>query len=274
MDYVIAIPSYKRAETLKEKTLKFLNSNKIDPSLIHIFVANEEERIEYNSILDEKKYGKIIVGVVGMKNIRNFITDYFPANKYIVNLDDDIKDIMYLHGDKKLKSLPKLDTFIRDAFQYSQNVGANLWGIYPVANPFYMNHGISSGLYYIVGCMWGCKNIYKHKIKVTIDDKEDFERSILYYNEDNVVIRYNYITVKTNYYKEHGGMQETRTDTRVTKSAHYLVKKYPKLCELNNNKKSEKTEIKFKRQNENKRIKRDSKTPLGKKGNTNKTRKR
>ena len=254
MDYVIAIPSYKRAETLKEKTLKFLNSNKIDPSLIHIFVANEEERIEYNSILDEKKYGKIIVGVLGMKNIRNFITDYFPANKYIVNLDDDIKDIMYLHGDKKLKSLPKLDTFIRSAFQYSQKVGANLWGIYPVANPFYMNHGISSGLYYIVGCMWGCKNLYKHKIKVTIDDKEDFERSILYYNEDNVVIRYNYITVKTNYYKEHGGMQETRTDTRVTKSAHYLVKKYPKLCELNNNKKSEKTEIKFKRQNENKRI--------------------
>ncbi len=42
--YVIAIPSYKRADTLKNKTLNLLKKKKIKSSIIHIFVANEEEK--------------------------------------------------------------------------------------------------------------------------------------------------------------------------------------------------------------------------------------
>ena len=57
-------------------------------------------------------------------------------------------------------------------------------------------------------------------------------------------------------------MQVTRTSDRVTKSAHYLINKYPSLCELNTNKKSAKTELKFKKQEKNKRLKIDSKAPL------------
>ena len=73
VDYVIAIPSYKRAETLKSKTLSMLKSNKINSKKIHVFVANNEEKNIYESTLDKNSYGKIIVGIVGMKNIRNFI---------------------------------------------------------------------------------------------------------------------------------------------------------------------------------------------------------
>jgi hypothetical protein len=43
MDYVIAIPSYKRHKTIQEKTLKVLQDYQIEKSIIHIFVANQEE---------------------------------------------------------------------------------------------------------------------------------------------------------------------------------------------------------------------------------------
>lgn len=262
IDYVIAIPSYKRAETLKSKTLTLLKSQKINNKKIHVFVANKAEKELYESVLDKNSYGKIIIGIVGMKNIRNFISNYFPRDSYILNLDDDLSSIEYLETVKKLSKFTNLDKFIKDAFSYAESKGANLWGIYPVANPFYMNYGISSGLYYIVGAMWGSKNIHKDSIKVSVDDKEDFERSILYYKADGIVIRYNYVTIKTKYYKEKGGMQETRTDKRVTESAKYLINKYPDLCELNNNKKSNKTEVKFKRQLKNKRLEINNKVPL------------
>ena len=38
-DYVIAIPSYNRADNIKKATLNMLEINNIDPSKVHIFVA-------------------------------------------------------------------------------------------------------------------------------------------------------------------------------------------------------------------------------------------
>ena len=41
-DYIIAIPSYKRAETLRDKTLQVLKEHKIPAERIHVFVATPE----------------------------------------------------------------------------------------------------------------------------------------------------------------------------------------------------------------------------------------
>ena len=41
INYKIAIPSYKRPITLRDKTLKVLQEYKIDANKIHIFVANK-----------------------------------------------------------------------------------------------------------------------------------------------------------------------------------------------------------------------------------------
>ena len=43
-NYKVAIPSYKRATTLRDKTLKILQEHKIPPSKIHIFVADKKEK--------------------------------------------------------------------------------------------------------------------------------------------------------------------------------------------------------------------------------------
>ena len=72
-DYVVAIPSYKRPNTLKTKTLRLLEHYKIDPKKVTIFVANEEEKQLYAEALADTPYTNLVVGVAGMGAIRRFI---------------------------------------------------------------------------------------------------------------------------------------------------------------------------------------------------------
>ena len=83
-DYVIAIPSYKRNEILKKKTLKVLNEYNIPPHKIIVFVANKAEHELYKNTLDEASYGKLIIGKKGIKHIRNFMANYFDEGQHVV----------------------------------------------------------------------------------------------------------------------------------------------------------------------------------------------
>lgn len=49
--FEIAIPSYQRAETLRDKTLHLLERYKIHPKCITVFVANNDELAKYKDIL-------------------------------------------------------------------------------------------------------------------------------------------------------------------------------------------------------------------------------
>jgi hypothetical protein len=247
-DYVIAIPSYKRMETLRDKTLLLLQKYKIDSKKIYIFVANRDEFKKYTLGLP-KYYKEIVIGKPGIKNIRNFMPKYFPAGKKVFYMDDDcygmyecvLKSKTNLSKNKrpesnnKLIPLKNLDEFIKLGFHELSLSGMNLFGIYPVDNAFFMkptdnrkkNH-ITNRLCYIIGYCAGTINNRLCEVR-TVDDKEDFERSIKYYINDGGVLRYNNITVKTKCYKEPGGMQEERTRERVKRSAVYLNRKYPDL---------------------------------------------
>ena len=80
-DYVIAIPSYKRNETLKKKTMRVLSEYKINPNKIYIFVADNDQKKLYEDTLEPKTYNKIVVGKPGIQHIRNFMPKYFPEKK-------------------------------------------------------------------------------------------------------------------------------------------------------------------------------------------------
>ena len=86
LEDLVAIPSYKRPDTLKNKTMKVLKHYKIDPKKIHIFVADTEQKAIYEAALDPKDYHKIIVGVPGIKNIRNFMPKYFEKDNIFFTL--------------------------------------------------------------------------------------------------------------------------------------------------------------------------------------------
>jgi len=247
MTYIIAIPSYKRHKILKKRTLSILEKHKISKSIIYIFVSDEEEKQIYKNYFPD--YKNIIVGKLGLKNQRNFIQYYFPEKQHVVQMDDDITELYELavnlkisdkYKQKSMCPLNNLDKFIKDCFTESIKTGFHLWGVYPIDNAYFMTCKITYDLRIIVGPFWGYINRHNNRLKNTIDEKEDIERTIKYYIKDGGVIRFNNVSIGTSYYKTPGGMQAENKDRKeeALKSALYLVNKYPHYCKLNNKKKS------------------------------------
>jgi hypothetical protein len=121
-----------------------------------------------------------------------------------------------------------------------------LWGIHPVPNAYFQRPKISTDLRYIAAGLYGWTSRQgDHSLDVTLEDKEDFERSILYYLADGYVTRLNWISIRTAGYHGAGGMQVTRTPERVDASARDLAARYPHLCKLNLSKKSGWAEVRL-----------------------------
>ena len=245
-NWIIAIPSYKRAATLKEKTLATLQSYKIDPARIHVFVANKEEYATYKATLDPATYGHLHIAIPGMAAVRNYITRYFPVGKAIFNMDDDIRGfIEYSAGVRRHeRPLRDLKAAIDSGFAALKREGLRLFGFYPVANGFFMKSGYTTDLRYIIGSVWGIVNPGP-VLTVTIDDKEDYLRSVIMYLLDGGVIRFSGIAPQSAYYKEEGGMQEERTMSRIDGSARAMVAAFPDLVTLNLSKKSGMPEVRL-----------------------------
>ena len=263
LKYIIAIPSYNRPELIQNKTLALLHQCGIDVRLINIFVANKEQHELYKNKIPSNLYGKIITGVIGLKNQRNFIMNYYPEGMNIVQMDDDLDKIMELvlkkhltrhtsprrlsHSDKSLKPIGDLDGFIRKAFEICREKGIYLWGVYPLANARFMSPKMTTDLRFIVGPFWGIINRHRQDLKLTIDEKENAERTLQHYNIDHAVLRFNNIGIETRYYKNKGGMQNEGKNRKeeALKSAYYLHNKYPKYTKIHLDKKSGVPEIKM-----------------------------
>ena len=254
--YEVAIPSYKRPETLRDKTLAVLKHYRIPSDKITVFVADKEQEKIYKDTLNPGSYGKIVVGIRGMGAIRNYITEYYPIGTPIVNIDDDIKGFLQYDESKPRKEKPLVSLLgvMKAGFNECKKAEARLWGVYPVANGFFMKPKVSTNLRYIIGSFWGCINPGIKAVKITLDDKEDYQRSILYYKHDDAVVRLNMVAPISSYYKEAGGMQEERTKQRVEESARWLVKEYPEFSVLNPSKKSGYMEVKLKDKREKESI--------------------
>jgi hypothetical protein len=247
--WIIAIPSYKRAETLRDKTLKVLQHHKIPKDKIHVFVANKAEYDTYKATLDPNSYGHMHIAEPGMAAVRNYITRYFPVGKHIFNMDDDIRGFLeYSEGAKRNeRPLRSLSDAITAGFTAAQKTGYRLFGFYPVANGYFMKAGHTTDLRYIIGSVWGIINPGPI-LTVTIDDKEDYLRSVIMYVLDGGVLRYNNIAPESAYYKEPGGMQEERTMKRIEASAKAMVAAFPDLVKINLTKKSGMPEVRLRDQ--------------------------
>ena len=226
MNYVIAVPSYNRAEILKTKTLKMLARYKIDPKCITVFCANAQEKVKYSQILLKETYGKIVVGKIGVMAIRNFITNYYPKNMYVISLDDDIDWFDELAGTpenpfwKPIKSFKKV---IQKAYQVMKENNYHMWGIYPNRNAPYSSvmKPISLDLKFLIGHCFGFIN---QKVLTHINYKEDYERSLEYAIMDGGVVRFNHICAKTKFGIPGGVNKSSKERISVyNKEVEYLI---------------------------------------------------
>lgn len=215
----IVIPTYDRSKNFK--TIAYLKTAGVPDEYITIFLANEEEKQKYTSEIGENKYNWV-VGVLGICNQRNFITDYFPEDTWIVSMDDDIANIV--HKDNK----PFLD-WVQDCLDYCEENNLGLMTVSPSSNPFFFaqkNKTISfkKGKYLAVGVF----HIYKnHKdIKMDIDCLEDYDRSLMYLKRYGENGRYLDIFLKTRYWGK-GGLTTLRTKEYYISQVNKLLDKYP-----------------------------------------------
>lgn len=233
-DYVVCIPSYKRSDVCKDKTLATLHRHKIPASKIYVYVANKDEYEVYKNVLPKNHYHKLVVGIVGLVPQRDFIERSFPKDQPIVFMDDDVESIdLSLSPKFKGGSLHK---FLKQAFQITKKENAHIWGVYPVFNPFFREprEEISTVLNYIVGAFYGVINrpgLKSLDLNITRDfggQKEDVERTIKYFIEDGKVVRFNKIGFTTKYYGKEGGLGtfEQRLSPML-KAAKKLEELYP-----------------------------------------------
>lgn len=232
MDFRIAVPTYNRPETIKNKTLSYLENCDIDKQYIDVFVADEEELKRYRSSLGDDI--NIVVGVKGIGEQRVFIRGYYKDNQFVLSMDDDIEYLCKLNGDK-LEPFYNLKQFVMMAFKLCIKNRTKIWGVTAVNNPFYMKDNISTNLKFIVGCFYGYINDKDEYLRTSkgLKVKEDYELTIKHYKKFGKVIRFDGYSPRTKYYTEPGGLQGSR-DLEISEGASlFLFEKYPEYVTLN-----------------------------------------
>ena len=226
VNYVVAIPTYNRQDVLERKTLKTLIEGGVSKNRIYLFVANKEQYKLYEEVIPKNMYKEIIIGKKGIANQRNFIANYFDEGQYIISMDDDVEEFQMLKGEKLVK-LKNVDDFFVNAYKLLKKNKLFIWGIYPVQNPFFMYKEITTDLRFIIGVTYGFITRHTRKLRPSInaETKEDYEQTILYYNMDGGVMRFNNITTKTKF-NAPGGLGTDRYE-RNKSAATYLFKTYP-----------------------------------------------
>lgn len=248
-NYVIAIPTYKRPGTIREKTLSTLENEGFPKDRIYIFFASMDEKVAYDLGPD---YPNQIIGRLGLTHQRNFIVEYFAEGQHIIWLDDDISEIKGVEKDPEKKG-KDFDNRYKDAtvaqvaelgFNELHKHGSSLFGVYPVNNKGFMTiDGVTTDLKYIIGCCYGTIN-RKRLFPFVVDEgnggaKEDFLRTLMLYTAEGVTVRLNCFTPITNYYKEEGGLQSLETEFGARKErdkismdyicTHYQGMAFPKI---------------------------------------------
>ena len=217
----LAIPTYQRHQSIATKTLRYLNDQGYPPEQIYLFVASEEEKILYEQSVHFYLYGQIVVGVPGLVHQRNFITDYFDDEELLVCMDDDIEKIDCINND--FKGLVEYGVKLLNTKQ------GGLFGIRPNTDGRLYCFRTTTHLSFIIGSFHIRRN--HHSVRLTLNQKHDYEMSILYFLKYKKIWRYLAAGVKTKYMQNEGGLGwDAKRVSGMQECVDALIAKYPGMC--------------------------------------------
>jgi hypothetical protein len=217
-NYQVAIPSFRRP-LLASQTVANLVACGVPPDVITLFLSDPTEGDEYRALIPHPT--NIVVGRPGICANRNRINHHYRPGTRVVSIDDDTTTVPALAG-KRLAPFTALHDFFTQAWDIA---GCRLWGVNPTANPFYMNATpiVKHGLYFACGGLHGAVTDPTLP-DLTLPVKEDYERTIHYYEADGVVARFDWLTVNTA--RAAGGVGVEREE-RNRAAADELVHRWP-----------------------------------------------
>ncbi len=209
--YQVAIPSHARADKLNGWALRALADAGVPPDNIGVFVT-EDERDAYAAALDPGLYASLELGALGLHRQRAAIEDFYGDGARLIQCDDDVRGIVKRANARQLEPCPDLLAEATEAFTICSAVGARLWGVYPVANAGWMKARINTGLLFCWGSLFG--QVVDTSIRTELQQKEDYERTLRYWSADGVVIRVEWLSVRTRLYSP-GGLDSDDLPDRV-----------------------------------------------------------
>lgn len=207
-----------REPFLLMKTLSLLDRQLMSVDRVTLFVNSTIEQQSYRRALGHTRWSdvNIVVGVDGILEQRNFIQDYYPVGTYIVSLDDDLEQMWFKASldAKKLEVLPPgaLEKIIFDAMVRMKQYDAYIWGFNVTSESNVRNihpDGLSSRNGEVNGFLYGFRNRHLDTLKPRLSNAiEDAERSVRYFAQDGIVLRYLMYVCSTKCYRNGGGLQE------------------------------------------------------------------
>jgi len=226
MNFVIAIPSHKRPDILQSKTLNLLKKHKMSMKKVFVFVSPESYQ-DYIPIKNKFKFNLVGGDNTTILKTRNNIIKYFDEGQNIIELDDDVEEIEITLKGLKNKPVTNLKELFNESFKIIHQGG--LFGLNANTNNFFAGNKDKFGLYSIINSCLGYKN--DKRIKLTVAEKEDFERVIQFYELDLPILKRTGYGIKTRYWRTPGGIQshydfKKRIEVQ-RESAEQLLEKYP-----------------------------------------------
>lgn len=236
MSYKIAVPTHRRVDMLGELTLNCLKD--FNPQDIYLFISDQKDFDLYQQKYSQ--YNLVLTNTKDVKEKFNYVQNYFPPDQWVVVFEDDIKEVQDLYK-------RDLKTILSSCIQFCEKNNLKAWGVYPSSNLFYMKKDLEVGLTFLIANLFAFKAVEPGKLDVSFTSKHDYERSVLYSNFYGAVVRFNFISCKTNNYGNKGGIQEEK-DQREEMEAFVskeLARLYPHIYSINEGRKSIYTELKM-----------------------------
>ena len=213
---------------LVKKTIATLARGNFRTSLF--VVVPDDEVALYEPVLRTAPIHCILLHTErGLTRQRKFFRDRMLPGTEIVFIDDDVEAVKIKTptGLQHCWNLDALAGFVFQAMTYHSD-DCLLAGVYPVANRDWMAPTVSTKNAYIVGAMYFLRND-ERVVEPEEQELEDYARQLAEQAAGRPTLRFNWIGIQTQYFKNPGGLQDTRTGALRSRVVNAMVAQYPSI---------------------------------------------
>lgn len=239
--YKFGIVSYRRPD--KQFMLDYLVSLGYQRDDIIIQTQDEDDFRQYDRLFSDWATVLYKKGTNVSENKNNLIEWYNQhcgKDTMLVICSDKVRSVMFLGGDGKLHKMNRVqfDVFLERAFTTAQQLGASLFGVYPVKNAFFMSHSTHINQF-LLGCFMGICNSKDVEFDANQPLKEDWEVMLRTIYRGGCVVRYNDVALDASFRTAGGCHEEWNTEGRNAQCTRRLLEIYPSLVKRHATRKDE-----------------------------------
>lgn len=235
----VIIPSFRRAQQCAEKSLTTL-SRQAAGAAAQVWLSDWDELAEYEAAVEAAGVRDQITvtfhkGEPGLGRNRKAAYHGQPEPGWVLCMDDDIEKVILRVDEKRIEEAD-IHRFWSEGVALAKTIGTRLFGVYPVANPYFMRANVRSGLTFIGG------GFYAEYVTPGETDllplavnglRDDFERSLLHWERFGNVLRFEEYSFIEKIFQNPGGLQAgDRNEEDDKKERERIVATWPEVTKL------------------------------------------